>query len=81
MKIKILALSIILLTVGTIAQAGWFSDLFQKKQVNENLGATTLFPGGGGTGTSTVPTYGKMLVGNAGGTYTLTATSTLGITG
>ena len=33
----------------------------------------------GGTGTSTAPTYGQMLVGNAGGTYTLTATSSLGI--
>lgn len=42
---------------------------------------TYLFPGGGGTGTSTPPTYGQMLVGNAGGTYTLTATSSLGIAG
>lgn len=41
--------------------------------------ATILFPSGGGTGTSTTPTYGKMLVGNASGTYTLTATSSLGI--
>jgi hypothetical protein len=40
--------------------------------------ATVLFPIGGGTGTSTAPTYGKVLVGNAGGTYTLTATSSLG---
>ena len=31
----------------------------------------------GGTGISTIPTYGQMLVGNAGGTYTLT--STLGV--
>lgn len=44
------------------------------------FGATVLFPSGGGTGTSTAPTYGKVLVGNAGGTYTLTATSSLGIT-
>jgi hypothetical protein len=33
----------------------------------------------GGTGTSTAPTYGKMLVGNASGGYDLAATSTLGI--
>lgn len=33
----------------------------------------------GGTGTSTAPIYGQLLVGNAGGTYTLTATSSLGI--
>jgi len=38
-------------------------------------------PSQGGTGTSTNPTYGQMLVGNAQGTYTLTATSSLGITG
>lgn len=43
-------------------------------------GATILFPSGGGTGTSTPPTYGKVLVGNAGGTYDVVATSTLGIT-
>jgi len=35
----------------------------------------------GGTSTSTAPTYGQLLVGNSGGTYTLTATSSLGITG
>lgn len=44
-------------------------------------GATPFQPWQGGTGTSTPPTYGKMLVGNAGGTYTLTSTSSLGITG
>jgi len=35
----------------------------------------------GGTGTSTAPTFGKLLMGNAGGTYDLVATSSLGITG
>lgn len=45
------------------------------------IGATILFPSGGGTGTSTAPSYGQLLVGNRGGTYTLTATSSLGITG
>lgn len=41
--------------------------------------ATYIFPSGGGTGTSTNPTYGQTLVGNALGTYTLTATSSLGL--
>jgi hypothetical protein len=35
----------------------------------------------GGTGTSTAPTYGQMLVGNSSGGYTLLATSSLGIAG
>ncbi len=34
----------------------------------------------GGTGTSTAPTYGKLLVGNSLGGYDLLATSTLGLT-
>ena len=34
----------------------------------------------GGTGTSAIPTYGKVLVGNSSGTYSLMATSSLGIT-
>lgn len=40
---------------------------------------TVLFPYGGGTGTSTVPTYGQVLVGNTQGTYTPTATTSIGI--
>ncbi|MBP6942783.1 MAG: hypothetical protein KBB55_01935, partial [Candidatus Buchananbacteria bacterium] len=35
----------------------------------------------GGTGTATTPTYGQILVGNGSGGYTLTPTSSLGITG
>lgn len=35
----------------------------------------------GGTGTSTAPTLGQLLMGNASGGYNLVATSTLGITG
>jgi hypothetical protein len=42
--------------------------------------AGPFLPAVGGTGTSTPPTYGQVLVGNANGTYTLTATSSLGIT-
>lgn len=43
--------------------------------------ATVLFPSGGGTGTSTIPSFGKVLVGNSFGTYSLVATSSLGISG
>jgi hypothetical protein len=35
----------------------------------------------GGTGLSTAPTYGQVLLGQANGTYTLVSTSSLGITG
>ena len=41
---------------------------------------TSLYPNRGGTGTTTIPTYGQLLVGNNNGTYSLMATSTLGIT-
>lgn len=41
-------------------------------------GATVLFPVGGGTGTSTPPTTGQILLGNSGGTYSPVATSSLG---
>jgi len=40
---------------------------------------TILYPSFGGTGTSTKPSYGQLLVGNSKGTYDLKATSTLGI--
>ncbi len=43
--------------------------------------AAVFLPAVGGTGTATKPTYGKVLVGNAGGTYDVVATSSLGITG
>lgn len=36
---------------------------------------------GGGTGTSTLPSYGKLLVGDSNGNYELLATSSLGISG
>ena len=45
------------------------------------LNAQVVYPNRGGLGTSTPPTYGQIPVGNANGTYTLTATSSLGITG
>ena len=42
-------------------------------------GASVLFPYQGGTGTSTVPTAGQILVGQPNGTYAPRATSTLGL--
>ncbi|HEX5774364.1 MAG TPA: hypothetical protein VFY28_00160, partial [Candidatus Paceibacterota bacterium] len=48
--------------------------------VNGVVSATsTLSTAYGGTGLSTAPTYGQLLVGNASGGYTLTATSSLGL--
>ncbi len=48
--------------------------------VNGLVSATsTLSIAYGGTGLSTAPTYGQLLVGNSSGGYTLTATSSLGI--
>ena len=47
---------------------------------NLTLGWTGLLGiGRGGTGIATTPTYGQLLVGNSGGGYTLTSTSSLGI--
>lgn len=43
-------------------------------------GTALLPPANGGTGVTNTPSYGQLLVGNAGGTYNLTATSSLGIT-
>lgn len=48
---------------------------------NDIFGASPVYrPYQGGTGTSSAPTYGQMLVGTSGGVYQLQATSTLGIT-
>lgn len=41
----------------------------------------TLSPSNGGTGTSTAPAYGQLLLGNAAGGYDLVATSSLNIVG
>ena len=45
-----------------------------------NLGASVCYPYQGCTGTSTLPSYGEMLVGDGNGGYDILATSTLGIT-
>lgn len=43
--------------------------------------AQTIFPNRGGTGTTTIPTTGQVLVGQSNGTYAPQATATLGISG
>jgi hypothetical protein len=43
--------------------------------------SSTLSISYGGTGLSTAPSYGQLLMGNSSGTYDLVSTSTLGITG
>lgn len=55
--------------------------LRQEESQEKNLGDfRVIYPNQGGTGVGTAPAYGQILVGNAGGAYTLTATSSLGIT-
>ncbi|TAK59218.1 hypothetical protein EPO14_00140 [Patescibacteria group bacterium] len=54
-------------TVGTVASGTW--------------NGTRISPQYGGTGITNTPTYGQVLLGNSSGGYTLTATSSLGITG
>lgn len=49
-------------------------------EVIGNVGAWPVFQVyQGGTATSSSPSYGQLLVGNSGGTYSFKATSTLGI--
>ena len=45
-----------------------------------NITSGTLAVGNGGTGTSTIPTFGKILVGNNSGGYDLVSTSSMNIT-
>jgi len=69
---KIIGGLIILLCLWAVFSANAYT-------VEESYGSSVLFPYQGGTGTGTPPVYGQMLVGNPDGTYTLTATSSLGI--
>lgn len=57
----------LVIVLGFVATGAYALSIFQPVQ--------------GGTGISTIPTYGQILVGNNSGNYTLTATSALGITG
>ncbi|MBI2030940.1 helix-turn-helix domain-containing protein, partial [Candidatus Kaiserbacteria bacterium] len=47
--------------------------------IGTNLLTGILAIGNGGTGTSSAPTYGRLLMGNSSGTYDLVSTSSLGI--
>lgn len=68
-----------LLALGAAIILLIFSFLFRSIYPPKTFGATPLiFPVNGGTGTSTKPIFGQVLVGNSSGTYTLTATSSLG---
>ena len=58
--------------LGTLATASSVND--------SNWSGTDLAISNGGTGTSTAPAYGEVLLGNALGGYDLVATSSLGIT-
>ena len=64
---------------GTANQNENYLKLFGNQAIKLGTSLRVLLPSGGGTGTGTPPSYGQMLVGNSGGTYTLTATSSLGI--
>jgi hypothetical protein len=58
------------------------SGVVSEALVNLASDVTGILPvGNGGIGTSTSPSYGQILVGNAAGGYNLVATSSLGITG
>ncbi len=75
----LIILIIAFLAIISTVNASWLSDFIFGKQ--QNLSATICYPNQGCTGTSTKPTYGKVLVGNANGNYDVVSTSTLGISG
>src|SRR3990167_9981604 len=62
-----------------VVLGGLFGAQNLKQDINLGVALRTFLPSQGGTGISTAPTYGQILVGNQGGTYNLTATSSLGI--
>lgn len=79
-KIFTLTILTLVLITGTIFTVNYPN--ISNNIIDENLGTTPpLQPTQGGTGTSTAPTFGQLLVGNASGKYTLTSTSSLGISG
>lgn len=77
MNKKIQILIGIILLAGTLVSG--YSLVNSSKPQNVG-GITILMPQQGGTGTSTKPTAGKLLLGNVDGLYDLVATSSLGIT-
>jgi len=84
------AILIFTLVLAPIANAGFWDpiiDLLSPQQgetiedITPNLGLTVMYPLDGGTGTSTTPSAGQVLVGQSNGTYGPQATSTLGFGG
>lgn len=73
MRLRFIIFWIITLSIASL--------LFLSKHDGISGATSVIYPYGGGTGTSSTPSYGLLLVGNANGTFTLTATSSLGITG
>ncbi|MBM3272122.1 helix-turn-helix domain-containing protein, partial [Candidatus Kaiserbacteria bacterium] len=74
-------------TIGTVVSTSTtVTNLLATNATTTNLYASSLMLGAplavqyGGTGTTTIPTFGKLLLGNAAGGYDLVATSSLGIT-
>lgn len=78
MRKYLITLALLIMLGTQTVQAGffdWVNSIFEPIQ---NLGATTVFPSQGGTGTSTSPSQGSLLVGKASTYYTILNTSTLG---
>lgn len=69
---KKLFIPLVLLLLGGVSYWAYLPTL--------KLGATVCYPAQGCTGTSTKPTYGRVLLGNSSGLYDLVSTSSLGIT-
>jgi len=64
--------------IGVLALGGILISNQTSQIEDPVLGLSITLPFQGGTGTSTKPTYGQVLVGNANGKYDVVATSTLG---
>ena len=80
LQISLSLIGIVILAIGIVilVSAGIIYKNNNQKPV---LSGSLIYPQYGGTGTSTPPVYGKMLVGNANGNYDVVATSTLGLGG
>lgn len=81
MRLPYIATIIIIASFGIAYSALTHKNVIVEGVQDQNLGATVLYPYQGGTGTGTVPNNGEVLLGNTGGTYTPSATSTLGLLG
>ena len=71
---KLLPILLVILLIPIFARASVWDAIknWWNPQPEITLGATVLFPSGGGTGTSTNPKAGQVLIGTAGGIYSPT---------